>query len=434
MRVKKALLITVVIGVATYAAVKGAVYYKVKTELDKVVAMAAPFAALKYDGIESDLKGSVSVTGVSVMPAQAPVAIQIERVELQGEGTRFLLGLLIGFDTDQPPQRLRVSIKRMRVPLGSTYLDYFSNGATAETPALCSLGGLLGQTELEKLGFRQRIVDTRLRYDLNLLSEEFTLLTDYAMEGLSSLSMELVMNHVGRPQAMMAGALPSLGRFSLHYRLDPDYMQNAIAYCAGEAGLDKAAFIDQLFAQDEAYFAKNLGFIPGDGLLSALRRLVSQPGELLITARPDSQINPAQLQQFKVPEMIERLGIQLSVNDQPVSDLSFKLPGGHEALADLLEEAAPDGADVPGQAAAASAAPAKPPRVRFLATPLAELTRYVGRDVRLFSSDRTEPQQGILIGLRDQQLELEQRLYGGKMTLYIPLNKIRRAEVFRREE
>ncbi len=59
------------------------------------------------------------------------------------------------------------------------------------------------------------------------------------------------------------------------------------------------------------------------------------------------------------------------------------------------------------------------------------MSRYIGGDVRVYGSERAEPQQGILMALRDRQLELEQRLYGGKMTLYIPLEKISRVEVLR---
>ncbi len=163
MKLKRALSLTLVVGLVAYAALKGAVYYQVKTGLDRLTAMVAPFAMLKYEGIESALQGSVAVTGLRVTPADAPVGIRIERIELQGEGTRFLLDLLKGFDPEQPPRRLQLSVSRMAMPLGGGYLQQWLPASDVAEPDLCTLGGLLGQTQIERLGFRQRLADARLR-------------------------------------------------------------------------------------------------------------------------------------------------------------------------------------------------------------------------------------------------------------------------------
>lgn len=431
MNLKRVLSITLVVGLVAYAALKGAVYYQVKTGLDRLVAMAAPFAMLKYEGIESGLRGSVAVTGISMAPADAPVGIRIERVELQGEGTRFLLNLLKGFEPERPPGRLQLAVSRMAMPLGGGYLQQWFPASSATEPDLCTLGGLLGQTQIERLGFRQRLADTRLRYDFDRRSGEMTLLMDYTLDGLAALSVEMSLNKLS---PMDAGATPVLERFSLHYRIDPDYMRRTVEYCAGAAGLDSAAFIDGLFAADASYYASNLGFIPGEGLRSALRRLISRPGDLLITSVPDSQFSLALLQQYEPQELVRQLGLSLSVNDQPVTDLNFSLPQGSEQLTALSGAVAPAAAGENGMGDATPAAAIPRPRARFMATPVARLGRYIGADVRVYGSERADPQQGILMSLRDRQLELEQRLYGGKMTLYIPLEKISRVEVLRWEQ
>lgn|GEM_PF-2527764 len=431
MRLKRALLIATVVGLVAYAALKGAVYYQVKTELDRLAAIAAPFAILKYEGIESALQGSVAVTGIRLTPADALVGIRIERIELQGEGTRFLLDLLKGFDPEQPPRRLQLSVSRMAMPLGGGYLQQWLPASGVTEPDLCTLGGLLGQTQIERLGFRQRVADARLRYDFDRRSGDMTLLVDYMLDGLSALSVEM---SLGELSPADAGMPPELERFSLHYRIDPDYMRGAVDYCAGAAGLDATAYIERLFAGNSADHAKQLGFIPGAGLRSGLQRLISRPGDLLITAVPDRRFNPVLLQQYQPQELVKMLGISLSVNDQPVTDLSFSLPQGNEQLADLFGAVAPaaSGENGGGEAVPAPASPK--PRARFIATPVAQLTRYIGSDVRVYGSERVDPQQGILMALGDRQLELEQRLYGGKMTLYIPLDKISRAEVLRWEQ
>jgi hypothetical protein len=420
----------VVVGLLAYAALKGVLYYQVKSELDRLASQVAPVARLSYDGIASSLTGSVAVTGVTLMPAGAPAGIRIERVELRGDGPEFLLELLGGFDRQRPPQRLRLVVSRMGIPLGSDYLPAWGPAA-ATTPDLCSLGGLLGQTEIERLGFRQRLADARLRYDHDRRSGVLTLGLEFALDGLAGLSLEMVFGNLTGPGME---SLPTLGRFSLHYHIDPDYMRRAVEYCAGQVGLQPVAFVDGLFSRGADYFANNLGFIPGTDLQAALHRLISRPGDLLITAVPDSRFNPTRLQQYTAAELIRLLGIKLSVNDQPVTDLSFRLAQGDAGLSSpLFGDSAPRTAAVPGEGAAPSAPAPKTPRARYIATPLSQLPRYLGREARIFGADRFEPQQGIMMALRDQQLELEQRMHGGKMTLYIPLEKIRRAEVLRRE-
>lgn len=428
MKLKTLLLITLLAGLIAYAAVKGVLYYQVRSQMDRLAALAAPFARLDYDAIESSLQGGVAVTGVTLMPAGAPAGIRVERVELRGDGPGFLLELFGGLDPRHPPERLQLAVSRMSVPLGSDYLQTWGLESGSPAPDLCSLAGLLGQTEIERLGFRQRLADARLRYDLDRPGGQVTLGMEFVLDGLAAMNLELVLGNLSGPGAT---APPSLERLSLHYRLDPDYMRRAVAYCAGQAGLQPAAYVDGLFSRGEGYFANSLGFVPGVELRTALRRLVERPGELLITALPEAGLDPARLSQYAPSELVERLGIRVSVNDRPVTDLSFSLPPGGAAFATLLGEAAP--ADATATDPAAPDTPAQRPRARYIDTPVPQLRRHLGRDVRIFGAGRSEAQQGILMALGDQQLELEQRLYGGKMTLYIPLAKIRRVEVLRWE-
>jgi len=429
-KLKRLLLIGGAVGLLGYVVLKGAIYYQVKEQMDRLGAMVTPFASLKYDGIGSSLTaGSVSVRDITLTPTEALVGIQIEQVRLQGDGPGFLFRLLEGFKPDQPPEQLQLQIQRMSTPLGGGYLDYWRPAGKSAPPDLCTLGGLLGQTEIERLGFRQRMADVRLRYDLDRRSGALTLQMGYYQDGLTALSVETTLTDLFRPDGV---GVPQMERFSLLYRIDPDYMRRAVKYCAAEAGLAPAAFIERLFAVRSADYTRQLGFVPGAGLRKALRQLISRPGEVLLTAVPDPAFNPARLQQYEPQELIRQLGIGLSVNDQPVTDLSFNLPQGDQPLTELLDQV------TSGATGVQPDKPVTPPpvqvRARFMDTPVERLGRYAGRHARVYSSDRDEPQRGILMGLRDNQLELEQRLYGGKMTLYIPFAKISRVEVLRWEQ
>ncbi|AKH21207.1 hypothetical protein [Sedimenticola thiotaurini] len=432
MKLKRLLLISGVVGLVAYGALKGAVYYQVKNQMDRLGAIVAPFASLEYDGIGSSLAaGSVAVNGITLTPREALVGIQVEQVELKGDGPGFLLSLLTGFKPDQPPERAQLQIRRMSTPLLGGYLDYWHPAGSSSPPDLCTLGGLIWQTEIERLGFRQRMADVRLRYDLDRRSGELTLQMGYYQDGLAALSVETTLAGL---VGMNGAKMPQMERFSLLYRIDPDYMRGAVNYCAKESGLAPAAFIEQLFAVRPPELGKQLGFVPGEGLRKALRQLVSRPGELLLTAVPDKSFSPARLQQYQPQELVRQLGIGLSVNDQPVTDLSFSLPKRDKPFTELLDQVTSGATGEAPQAASSVSPPPARPRARFMETPVEQLGRYVGSHARLYASDRDEPQRGILMGLNNNRMELEQRLYGGKMTLYVPLGKISRAEVLRWEK
>lgn len=434
MKLKNVLLVPMVIGLVAYGGVKGYLYYKVKQGLDRMTAMAAPFATLKYGGIETLLSGVLSVTDMSVTPVGAAVGIGIDRAELKGRGVEFLLDVAGGFTMDQPPEQLHLTLNRMRIPMGSDYLDAFGLKASGQQHAMCSLGGLLAQTGVEQLGFQQLVSDASFRYHYNQRAGEINVVMDYAMAGLSALSMEMGIGGVPQPGVLVSGAVPQVRQMVIRYQVDQGYTERVIDSCAKQAGENRASFISSLFNQESAYFVRNLGFVPGEGIRFTLRHLLTQPGELRIALSPEGPINPAVLSAYKPQDLLRVLGVDVSINGQPVTDLSFTLPEGEDRLASLFSDGAASRAEERVQGQAKGNPAAKLVRTRFIATPLGELQRHIGRDVRVFGADRDEPQQGVLVAMKNGQLDLEQRLHGGRMTLYIQTNRIERVEVLRRVE
>ncbi|MCW8890757.1 MAG: hypothetical protein OQL20_08885 [Sedimenticola sp.] len=432
MKLKNVLLVPVVIGLVAYGGIKGYLYYQVKQGLDRMAALSAPFVTLKYGGIDTSLRGVISVADIKLTPVGAPVGIDIDRAELKGRGVEFLLDVAGGFKMEQPPERLHLLMKRIRIPLGSDFAESFGFTASGQSPEMCSLGGILAQTGIEQLGFQQLIADAGLRYEYDQRAGEVNLFTDYALAGLASVRLEMGVTGVSQPGALMVGAVPQLGRMIIRYQMDQGYTQRVVDTCAAQAGLDRSAFIDTLFIDKGDHYLKNLGFVPGQGIRFVLRHLITQPGELVISLSPDGPINPAVLNAYKPQDLVRVLGVQVSINDQPISDLSFTLPEGSRELASLLGAPSQgDTAPITGQTKREPAP--KRVSVRYITTPLDDLPRYLGRDVRILLNDRDTPQQGVLIAMKNNQLDVEQRLHGGRMTVYIPVQKIKRVEVLRRE-
>ena len=432
MKLKTVLLVPLVVGLAAYGAIKGYLHYRVASDLDRLSSMMAPFAELRYDAIATGLvEGSVALEGLRVTPAGATGSITIDRVELTGDGPGFLIGVATGLRPEQPPERLQLALHRVRSPVSVDDLGSWAPETGEGEVDACSLGGLLGQQGLERLGFQQLVADARLRYDFLPRSGGLAVEGHLVQHGLSRGSFEAELSGLKSPGAMAAGVPPQMRRLVIRTQYDAGYLQRALADCAASQGVEPGAYVDRLLAADEATLARQLGFVPGAGLRFALGQMIGKAAELVIVANPGSALNPATLSAYRPQQLVQVLGINLSVNGQAVSDLSFSLPSASGTLADLTGEAVAGGDS--GVTAEAQESRPKPPRARFINTPLEELQRYIGRDVRIHTSDRPGPQKGILVALGNGQLDLEQRLYGGKMTVYIPLREIRRVEVYRRE-
>jgi hypothetical protein len=156
---------------------------------------------------------------------------------------------------------------------------------------------------------------------------------------------------------------------------------------------------------------------------------LTQSGELLLTATPDAGINPAMLAAYQPADIVSMLNMGLSINGKPVGDLSFEVPDLERLVAQFTQGNASTGSKKMTQKRVTR------PKARFITTPVAELKRYIGREVRLYTKDdkiQRQPKQGILIAMNGKLLDVEQRLYGGKMTVHIPLDIIDHVEVLRR--
>ncbi len=429
MKLKTVVLVPIVAALVGYGALKGLLYYRVQTDLKRVSDMAAPFAEISYDGIETSLKGQVAVTGLRVIPAGAPLDIGVDRIELSGQGIEFLLGVITGFDPQKPPEQLQLSLQRLRAPLGDEYQGGWSLGERGKKPPRCSLGGLLSQRHLQELGYQQLVADLRIRYRLTPASGELSMNMDMVQYGVSSLGMEAQMSGVRNPAMLALGVPPSLKSTRLTFRMDKDYLERAVGFCAEQEGETKAAYVERLFAQQDNYFAANLGFVPGSGIRHALRQMLAEGAQIELEANPNAELNPAVMSVYKPQQLVDLLGLELYVDQQLITDLSFSLPRQSDiSLGQMLSNRSQGNAEVTEAAPRKKRSPA-----RFIDTPLESLSRHQGRDVRVHTSDREEPQIGILAAVGDGQLDLEQRVYGGKMTIYIPLQRVQRVEVFRRE-
>lgn len=435
------LLVLITVGLA-YGGAKFYLHKKTKDKLDEWVIMASPFVELAYGEIHSDLRGSLAVDRVYMSSADGAV-VQIGRVQLEGPGPGFLFDLTQGFGNKAPPENLVLKIEALAVPvdqnLRASFSAFNANGAEAGQAEPCTLGGLLKYAGLDNIGMEQMVADAVVGYNLDRSRGEARMFFDYDLKAIESMSLNLALDRLPEPGAVMLGEVPSLTSLELSYKMEPDYAKRMVAHCARQGNTTAGEFLSALFGRSDAYFNSNLGFVPGPGLREMLQNLLTGGGVVQISASPPGDLDPSQLLAYQPQQMVDLLGISVAYNDKPVTDLSMRFSSPGERLSSVpgwsgfgfgepepAEETsvndAPDG-DV--------STPSQRPRMRYVETPVSELPSFVGSSVRLYTVGVPQPKQGILKSYKNSVFSVVQEIYRGKMTAHVARADLARAEVLR---
>jgi hypothetical protein len=427
-KLKTLIAIPVVLALLAYAGIKGYIYFKVKSELDRMVQMAAPFADIEYGGIGSDLSGTLSVENILVAPAGTNEEMIVRRIEVAGDGPGFLLDLMKGFDKGEPPPRMSVTMRQADLPVSG---DLFSGvgpqfsfgpaGQESKKPKACTLSGILQTVGLDAIGYSSVTANANMKYEYTQAGGEVSMSFDYDLVGIESLAMDVEMSGFTAAGAMGLGQMPAFGSIRMSYRVEPDYMKRMISYCAGRVDKQPQGYINSLFSQSDAHYLNSLGFIPGEGLKTMFKELLTKGGQVDLSARPSSQMNPAMFGVYRPEDIVRMMGLNVSYNEKQVTDLSFYLESQDEVA----------GSTSATKSGSGKAGKKELPRLYYQDTSIGELDKYLHHKVRIYTQEAEKPKQGRLVSVKNQIVTVEQVIHGGKFTAHLPDYVITRAEVLR---
>ena len=327
------LLGTALAALASYGALKVSVHYRVKSDLDRFVAMAGPLAEVRYGSIRSSLSGSVTVENIVVSPKALPDEIRVGFVRLEGPDVRFLFDIAGRVDRGEPPERLALSVGHLEMALDGAILSLLKPGGPLDARPYrgaaqksCGLAGLFRRTQVWDLGLETVSMDGNIGYEWDAAKGQMSMHLDYVVDGIESLALDLSLSDVPRPSAMALGVMPSVSEIAVTYRPDRHFAGRAVEQCAATQGQDVPSYVRSLVEADEEAFSRSLGFIPGPGIRAALASYLEEPGEIAMTVKPTSPLDPAALVASSPEDLLPVLGVALRVNGEEVGDLSFSLP------------------------------------------------------------------------------------------------------------
>ncbi len=443
MKIRMLISIPIVVAALAYVGAKGYIHYKVKTDLDKMIQMAAPFLQIQYSGIGSDLNGRIFIDRVLLTPTGSYDEISIQQLEISGNGPRFLFELAQGFKQDKPPAQMAVTVHQLESAISSSFLSNIGArlGANA-TPIWkhkvdsCSLAGILTASGLKDLGFPGLTINGGVGYNYDQETGEVRLAIDYELSGVESSSLNFSLSGLTVAGVIGVGRMPAFEQLHLVRNIEPGYTKQMVTLCAGNSGQSPDQFIDALVSQPAKHYLKTLGFVPGPGLTDLFKQLVTNAGELKITANPSSGIDPSKLSAYRTSDLVDLLGITVSHNNKPVTDLSFSTQSKgqpHRANpASREKQARPEVMDE-AEITRLKPAPKSRPKLRYIETDASNLADYLLHRVRIYTLDNDRPKQGVLVSIKNHTINVEQMLYSGKMTVHLHTSRIGKIEVLRRE-
>lgn len=402
----------------TFGAVKGYAHWRVNGQLEELARLVSPYAELRWEGVSTELQGSIEVNGITISPRLVPEDIAIDSVRLETGDPRLLLSGLPRRTSDAP-EKVSLAVRGVRVPLSSSLLDGLQPTKGGRRADACGPASMPGPAMLAAMGIPALELDVGADLEVPRGEGRMTLAFNYATRGLDQMTASMAIGGVDQ-------GLPNLREATFRYQPNAETYARMIDHCARQRGSDREAYLRSLVGESDAAFAASFGVAPGPGLRDAIARYLQQPGEVKVVLRPDAELVLTPNARHSLQYWVEVAGLALYVNGQLVEDLS--VVAADPVIAALSADAGTAADGVAGTGATTAAAgPAS-----FRERPLAEIGSYLDYRVRVHTRDGKPPREGRLKNVDATQADVDQRHSGGHLVAHVRLEQITRLEVYTR--
>ena len=423
------LFLIILVPALAYGALKGVLYFNAKRTVDDLVTNTAHMADIRYSDISTDLRGAVTVSGISIQPLGFEDTIGVAAVRIASDDPMFFIR---GADWQPgetaPPNSLSFHVSGVHLPLSSDVVQASAPKQLSASDS-CEQGMQVEPNFLLKMGFSELYVDMDGHFRLDEASRSLDVGMNVDLRDIESIQFAATMNDVD-VEALSNGGAPqfSIGRMSFTLQVSPQFGKQVLKTCAVATELT----VDQwsnILADNALEGMRQAGLSLGSGLSNAVREFFRDWGSIELRAAPSQPVGLLSLMFLPPSQLADTLGLQMSLNSQPITDTRFQWqPPQGQGLAAML------GGEQPG---AANQAGSKARRVivrrSFEGVSLTEIDRYVGHQVQL--TPRGQPmREGRLSAVGEGEVAVQQALHGGKYTVHVPLDQIESVKVLVRSE
>ena len=434
---KKLLLALLLLPFVVYAGIKAYIHHNVKSTLTDLVATAAPFASIHYDGIGSTLGGKISIEGIKVQPTGLTDVVHIKDIEIQTPGLKFLLFGSRKIRDGEFPEKMQLALHGVTLDLDGQMMDMLDRflSAAADSGAVravshCGDIQYFGPRQYRKLGYDTLVMDMTLGYEYEKVLERLRMQMEWQTRDMASFKAEFIMSGGRLSLRESLASPPRMTAVNAVYK-DLSITDRMKRYCASASGTSAEEYINAEVDQSDAAYLHKWGFVPGPGIRAAYRQFLQNPGEVRIEARSPEGIDPASLKLFRPEDAVSMLNLGVKVNGTAVTDLSYRRAAADEPATAGKAAAVPGGESVTARPAPGTGSARAEPEVTksgYRAVRLGELPQHLGRQVRVFLIGNVV-REGMLAEVQGKELVLERRYAGGAMTVRVAVNRIEKIEV-----
>jgi hypothetical protein len=290
--------------------------YAVGQDAQRVMALLAPYAQVKYDGLSAGLDGDVTISGVSVAPKDAHRVYRADTVVLDTPGLFWLLKHALLHENALPPH-FAIDVDGLMLP-PEPWLNPHWWDATNFVPfaaAGCETG--LGSADFRHMGIDAKPTHERLQYtyapDQHSLDATLTL----TAPGFATVALEAQLSHFDPSGFAAVGFWDKMhsDQLSATYT-DHGFFALRNRYCAERAKLTSAQFVDRHLAAVQALLQQR-GIQPADELLRLYRKLVSGGGQASVLSLPGRGFANGAWRTASRDELLRQLNVTARYQDKP---------------------------------------------------------------------------------------------------------------------
>lgn len=409
------------VAALAFAGVRGWLWYEAQRGMARLAELAAPWAELDWEGVDSGVDGSIEVTGLTIEPRGLEDALYVEGLTLRADGVRDLHSLTRRLADGDLPDALTLSARDVALTIGDPLyrnVNAAAGGRLWGTPVDALACGDVTDARtavFEALDQRFLEGDLDLRLRLHRPSARLAVLLDAQLPELGASTVDASLQ-------LASDVLPAEGGIALR-RLTPVLSALRVRYtdlgfnearnytCAARRDVDVADFLsDHVVA-----VAARLG-LEGEEERARYGAYARHGGDLELDLTPQAAVPLRDLLRLPSDELAALFAGRSSLNGRPL-----QLP------VNAWLQAPADG----GEGAPAETAEGAPVPPRFRSVPADALAEHVGRRARV-STYRGARHEGVISAADGDDVTLENPLRGGVMRFTVELGEVRSAEVLLR--
>ncbi|HEY2397278.1 MAG TPA: hypothetical protein VGH81_15055 [Rudaea sp.] len=312
----------VIVAVLAIAVLKLVLWYEIQQGAARLATRLAPFAQVQYGGVSSGLDGSVDFVAVNVTVGKGASreVWRATQVELTTPGALWLVRRLLS-DDESLPERLGITIKGLQAPAALTAaggeLSWLSPISLVPFETLgCGVVSRFSVADYQRMGLNPGAQQEHLDYRYDAANAALAFSAELSSLPFSTITARGELQKFA-PNAVAAGNWQKLhvSELSLGYA-DGGYLAKRNRFCAQQAGMRPAQFIDQHLTAVATFLAER-GVQPGAATESIYRSLVAEGGRVNVLSLPPAASSIGQLLGETPDVMTRQLNLTARRNDAP---------------------------------------------------------------------------------------------------------------------